>query len=319
MNPVLLLFLLPVLTGLLLLLVTRSERRQQFVQQRLTKITTEPDDGEPAPLSLIRKLHNAPLAIFQLPRKLATLFNTAFEAAGNRVGLLHLLIAGLISAIIVIVFASRLMAVNPVLLVPLGLTAGTAGAFLLLRISQASYRARFLNVFPDALDLIRRAVRAGLPVNEALAVAGREIADPVGSELRRALDQMQIGVHMNDALQEMADRIRVPDFRFLVVALALQQKTGGSLAETLGNLSGVIRARKALRQKAKSLSAEAKASATVLAILPFVVGGLMYVINRDLAMALLDNSRGRFMIGVAFLSLVTGLTTMAVIVRRALR
>ena len=318
MNSVLFLFLLPVLTGLLLFLVTQSERRQRFVQRRLTKMTTEPHDEEPE-VSLIRKLHGAPIAVFQLPRKVATLINTAFEAAGNRVGLLHLLITGLISAIIVIVFASRLLAVNPALLMPLGLIAGAAGAFLLLRIVQASYRSRFLDVFPDALDLIRRAVKAGLPVNEALAVAGREITDPVGSELRRTLDQVQIGVHMDHALQEMADRIRVPDFRFLVVALALQQKTGGSLAETLGNLGGVIRARKALRQKAKSLSAEAKASATVLAILPFVVGGLMYVINRDLAMALLDNSRGRFMIGVAFLSLVTGLITMAVIVRRALR
>jgi len=124
---------------------------------------------------------------------------------------------------------------------------------------------------------------------------------------------------MNDALQETADRIRVADFRFLVVALVLQQRTGGSLAETLGNLSGVIRARKALRQKARALTAEAKASAAVLAILPFVVGGLMFVLNHDLAMTLLDNSRGRFMVGVAFLSLVTGLTTMAVIVRRALR
>jgi Flp pilus assembly protein TadB len=318
MNPAFFL-LLPVLTGLLLVLVIRSERRQLFVQQRLTKITAEPDDAEPAPVSLVRKLHRAPTALFQLPRKLTTLFNTAFEAAGNRVGLLHLLIVGFFSAICAIGFCSRLLVVNAALLMPVGLIAGSGGAFLLLRISQAGYRRRFLDVFPDALDLVRRAVKAGLPVNEALAVAGREIADPVGSELRRTLDQVQIGVHMNDALQEMADRIRVSDFRFLVVALALQQKTGGSLAETLGNLSGVIRARKALRQKAKSLSAEAKASATVLAILPFVVGGLMYVINRDLAMALIATSRGRFMIGVAFLSLVTGLTTMAAIVRRALR
>jgi tight adherence protein B len=318
MNPVLLLFLLPLLTGPVLLLVTRSERHQQRVRQRLAKLTSE-IDSEPAPLSLVRELRRAPIAILQLPRKFATTFNTAFEASGNRVGLLHLLIAGSISAIIVIVFASRLLAVNPALLMPLGLIAGIAGASLTLRVAQARYRARFLDVFPDALDLIRRAVRAGLPVNEALAVAGREIIDPVGSELRRTLDQVQIGVHMNDALQETADRIRVPDFRFLIVALALQQRTGGSLAETLGNLSGVIRARKALRQKAKSLSAEAKASATVLAILPFVIGGLMYVINRDLAMALLDNSRGRFMVGVAFLSLVTGLTTMAMIVKRALR
>jgi tight adherence protein B len=317
MNPAFLL-LLPVLTGLVLLVVVRNDRRQQFVRQRLDKLTAGKGDEEPE-LSLVRRLHNAPAAIFQLPRKFHAMLNTAFEAAGNRVGLLHLLIAGLIAAILVIAFTSRLLALSSGLVMPLGLMAAAAGPVALLRLAQASYRKKFLDVFPDALDLIRRAVKAGLPVNEALAVAGREIADPVGSELRRALEQVQIGVHMNEALQETADRIRVADFRFLVVALILQQRTGGSLAETLANLSGVIRARKALRQKARALSAEAKASAAVLAILPFVVGGLMYVINRDLARALIEDPRGRFMVGVAFLSLVTGLTTMAVIVRRALR
>jgi tight adherence protein B len=313
-NPVYLL-LLPVLIGLVLLLLTRNERRQRFVHDRLTKLTTEQEKGE-SPLLLIR---SAPNAVFQLPRKLAAMLNTASEAAGNRIGLLHLLIAGLVSAIIVIVFAGRLLALTPNLVMPLGLMAAAAGPVVLLRLAQAGYRKKFLDAFPDALDLIRRAVKAGLPVNEALAVAGREIADPVGSEFRRTLEQVQVGIHMNDALQETANRIRIADFRFLVVALALQQRTGGSLAETLANLSGVIRARKALRQKAKSLSAEAKASASVLAILPFIVGGAMYVINRELAMTLLDNPRGRFMVGVAFLSLVTGLTTMAIIVRRALR
>jgi tight adherence protein B len=312
------LLLLPVLTGLVWLVVARSERRQQFVQQRLTKLTAE-DDSEPAPLSLVRKLRGAPIAIFQLPRKFTAMLSAAFEAAGNRIGLLHLLIAGLVSAIIVIAFASPVLALDPALVMPLGLMAAAAGPFVLLRLAQASFRKKFLEVFPDALDLIRRAVKAGLPVNEALAVAGREIADPVGSELRRVLEQVQIGVSMNDALQETADRIRIADFRFLVVALALQQKTGGSLAETLANLSGVIRARKALRQKARSLSAEAKASASILAVLPFIVGGAMYVLNRDLMQSLLIDPRGRFMVGVAFLSLVMGLSTMAIIVRRALR
>ena len=201
----------------------------------------------------------------------------------------------------------------------LGVVAAAAAPVVVLRMAQARYRSRFLNVFPDALDLVRRAVKAGLPVNEALVVAGREIGAPVGSELRRALDQVQVGVPMVDALQQTSDRIRVPDFRFLVVTLALQQGTGGSLAETLANLSAVIRARKALRLKARALSAEAKASAAVLAALPFVVGGAMYVMNRDLMSSLFVDPRGRFMIGVAFLSLVSGLTTMAVIVKRALR
>ena len=198
MNPVFL-FLLPVLTGLALLWVARRERRQQFVQQRLTGMTVDKGGTEPAPLSLVRKVQNTSYAVFQLPRKVNTLFNVAFEAAGNRVGLLHLLIAGLISAILVIVFCSHLLAVNPAFLMPLGLIAGAMGSFLLLRLAQARYRRLFLDIFPDALDLIRRAVKAGLPVNEALGVSGREIADPVGSEFRRTLEQVQIGVHMNDA------------------------------------------------------------------------------------------------------------------------
>lgn len=316
-NPIFLL-LLPVLTGLLLLRVIRTDRRQEFVQQRLAKLTADTDaEGDQSPL--IRKLHHAPIAIFQLPRKLAAMLSAAFEASGNRIGLLHLLIAGFISAIIIIAVAGRFLALNPGFVMPLGLMAAAAGPVALLRLAQASYRKKFLEVFPDALDLIRRAVKAGLPVNEALAVASREIADPVASEFRRTLDEVQIGVQMNDALQQTADRLRVADFRFLVVALALQQKTGGSLAETLANLSGVLRARKALRQKAKSLSAEAKASASVLAVLPFLVGGAMYVLNRGLMQSLFTDPRGRFMVGVAFLSLVIGLITMAVIVRRAIR
>jgi tight adherence protein B len=317
MHPAFLL-LLPVVTGLVWLLVARSERRQQFVQHRLTTLTVD-HDNEPAAMSLVRKLHNTPIAILQLPRKFATMLNAAFEAAGNRIGLLHLLIAGLFSALIVIAFAGRLLDLDPGLVITLGFMTAAAGPVVLLRLAQANYRKRFLEVFPDGLDLIRRAVKAGLPVNEALAVAAREIADPVGAEFRRTLDEVQIGVQMNDALQGTAERIRIADFRFLVVALVLQQRTGGSLAETLANLSGIIRARKALRQKAKSLSAEAKASASILAVLPFLVAGAMYVLNRDLMQSLLTDPRGRFMVAVAFLSLVTGLTTMAVIVRKALR
>jgi tight adherence protein B len=194
-----------------------------------------------------------------------------------------------------------------------------AAPVALLHSAQSRYKNHFLDVFPDALDLVGRGVRAGSPVNEALATAGREIADPVGGELRRALDQVQIGVQMIDALSQIADRVRAADFRFMVVALALQAKTGGSLAETLANLSGVIRARKNLRLKAKALTAEAKASAMILAVLPFLVGGYMCVINRDFGLTLWVDPRGRFMLGVAFLSLLGGLTTMYVMVKRALR
>ena len=184
---------------------------------------------------------------------------------------------------------------------------------------QSRFRNKFLDVFPDALDLIGRAVRAGLPVFDAMEVAAREIRAPVGLEFQRTLDEVRIGVEIVEALQHTADRIRVPDFRFYAVALALQRRTGGSLAETLANLSNIIRRRKEVRLKARALSAELKASATVLAILPFLVGAILFFLNRELMSILFVDPRGRFMMGLAFLSLGTGIAVMALIIKRTLR
>jgi tight adherence protein B len=313
-NQLLLVLLaLPVLSGLVLLRVKLNERRRQFARERLDAMTVSTTDTAPR-LSLVRAS-----SVFQLPNEFGARLATAFAATGNRVGLLYLLIAGFVTAIIAIVFASALLALNLTLVMLFAATAAGVVPVLLLWLAQSRYRNKFLAVFADALDLIARGVRAGLPVNEAVAVAGREIADPVGRELRRALEQVQIGVPMIDALEQVSDRVRAADFRFMVVALALQAKTGGSLGETLTNLSGVIRARKALRLKARSLMAEAKASAGVLAVLPFVVGGAMFFLSNDMAMMLWADPRGRFILGIAFISLLTGLSTMYVIVKRALR
>jgi tight adherence protein B len=142
---------------------------------------------------------------------------------------------------------------------------------------------------------------------------------PVGNEFRRTLDEVHIGVEIDEALQHTADRIRVPDFRFYVVALALQRRTGGSIAETLANLSNVIRRRKELRQRARALTAEAKASAAVLGLLPFVVGGLLCLLNGQLMSILFVDSRGRFVLGLAILSVLTGVVVMIAIIKRSLR
>jgi tight adherence protein B len=268
--------------------------------------------------SLRRELQRV-ASFMMLPERFRKKLDAEFEAAGNRIGPLHLGLAALIAAVIVAAFTTYILDLSTTLVSLSSLIAAIIMPVVFLHVAQSRYQRRFLDVFPDALDLVRRGIRSGLPVNESLAVAGREIADPVGKELRRALDQVQVGVTMNDALEETADRLRIADFRFFVVALTLQQKTGGSLAETLANLGGVIRARKALRLKARALTAEAKMSAFVLAALPFVVGGAMYVMNADLARPMFVDPRGRFMMGLAFMSLLTGLTAMYVLVRRAIR
>jgi tight adherence protein B len=171
--------------------------------------------------------------------------------------------------------------------------------------------------FPDALDLIVRAVRSGLPAPEAIELVTHEVRPPVATEFRKILDELRIGTGIDEALQRAADRIRVPDFRFFAVSLLLQRQTGGGIAETLSNLSGIIRQRKALRMKARALTAEAQASAAIIATAPFGVG--LFVINRDLIAVLFIDPRGRFMLGIAVASLLTGIAVMRALIKKNLR
>ena len=127
---------------------------------------------------------------------------------------------------------------------------------------------------------------------------------------------MRIGVEMEDALQHTADRIRVPDFRFFVVCLVLQRRTGGGLADTLSNLSTLIRQRRAVRLRARALTAETKASAVVVAMMPLIAGAGLFLINRQLMSTLLVDPRGRFMLGVALFSLFLGIGMMIIIIRK---
>jgi tight adherence protein B len=253
-----------------------------------------------------------------LPALLLARLDPALAAAGNRIGLLHLAATGII-AVSMVGLVTALVQLRPALAIALA-GAGAVGApALLLRLSQSRHQRQFLDIFPDALDLIVRAVRAGLPAPEAIELAAREVGAPVGSEFRRMLDEMRIGVEMEDALQDAADRIRVPDFRFFVVSLLLQRRTGGGIAETLSNLSIIIRQRKALRLKARALTAEATASATVVATLPFFAGVGLFLINRELMSVLFVDPRGRQMLGIACLGLLFGIAAMKAIIKSCLR
>ncbi len=308
-----------VLIGAALFASMRADRRRESRQQRLRAVVaTGPSEDAPT-LSLRLPLTRAGIRDLFLLSKLWVRLEAAFAAAGNRIGLPHLAVTGVAAAGLTVLFAEKIMGFNPALVVLLGIAAAVTAPARLLRLFQSRYQNKFLDPFPDALDLMCRAVRAGLPVFEAMEVASREVIAPVGTELERTLEELRIGVDIDEALQRTADRIRVPDFRFFVVALKLQRRTGGGLAETLATLSNIIRRRKEIRLKARALSAESKASATVLALLPFAVGGLLFFLNPSLMSVLLDDPRGRFMMGMALLSLAIGVSVMAAIIRRSLR
>ena len=133
--------------------------------------------------------------------------------------------------------------------------------------------------FPDAIELMVRGLRSGLPITETLGIVGTEIQGPVGVEFRMVTDKMKIGRTMEAALQDTADRLGTPEFQFFVITLAIQRETGGNLAETLSNLADVLRKRAQMKLKIRAMSSESKASAYIIGALPFVVFGLVYMIN----------------------------------------
>ncbi len=146
---------------------------------------------------------------------------------------------------------------------------------------------QFIERFPDATDLLVRGLRSGLPISETLGAVALEIPGPVGVEFKQVIERVRIGKTMEQALQETADVIDLPEFQFFVITLAIQRETGGNLAETLGNLSEVLRKRAQMKLKVKALSSEAKASAWIVGCLPFAVFILMYLSSPEYVSAFL--------------------------------
>lgn len=174
---------------------------------------------------------------------------------------------------------------------------------------------KFGALLPDALDLIVRGIRSGLPVAEAINTIGMEVEDPVGIEFRQVSDQMRIGVNMDEALWSAARRLQIPEFNFLVISMAIQQETGGNLAEILEKLADMVRRREQMRLKIKAMSSEARASAMIIGSLPFVMAGVLFVVNPGYIDKLFTDPRGWLMIGGGLASLTVGLGVMAKMVR----
>ncbi|MBK8373538.1 type II secretion system F family protein [Sphingorhabdus sp.] len=139
---------------------------------------------------------------------------------------------------------------------------------------------QFTTSFPDAIDLLVRGLRSGLPVSETLNVVAKEIPGPVGEEFRMVTEKIRIGKSMEDALQDTADRLGTAEFQFFVITLAIQRETGGNLSETLSNLSDVLRKRAQMKLKIRAMSSESKASAYIIGSLPFFVFGMVWNVNQ---------------------------------------
>ncbi len=157
----------------------------------------------------------------------------------------------------------------------------------------------FLRLFPDAIDLIVRGLRSGLPVSESLKLVTEEVPEPVGSVFGNIANTMKLGVSLEKALQETAKKLNMTEFNFFTTSIILQRETGGNLSEILNNLSEVLRNRFMMRMKIRAMSSEARASAYIIGALPFVVFAAVSVISPDYMRPLFEDYRGNICLGIA--------------------
>jgi tight adherence protein B len=150
----------------------------------------------------------------------------------------------------------------------------------------------FLNDFADAIDVMVRGLKSGLPVNDALKVIASEMAPPVGPEFLGVIEGQRVGISIDQGIERMYERVPLAEVNFLSIVIMIQQKTGGNLAEALNNLSRVLRDRKKLKAKIQAVSQEAKASALIVGSLPFFIMGGMLLVNPELPRPAVRN-RGR--------------------------
>jgi tight adherence protein B len=314
--------LIGVMSGITMLLVVaafaggssrRFARRLNDVAVRKSSTAASRD---PAARSLTRRDSNTPGLdrIFRLvPRREALVERLQKTGREISVGQYMLVTLGLM-----VFLTIAIMIFFRLTLFPSFLFGAALGAFIPHYIVGRMGRkrvARFIGLFPEAIDLMVRALRAGLPVTEAIINAGQEIGDPVGAEFRGIEAGMRLGRDLDSLLWDIAKRISAPEFRFFIIALSVQRETGGNLAETLNNLSEVLRRRRAMRAKARAMASEARASTMILGSLPILVSIILSITSPTYIAPLFTDVRGLILVGVAVSMLLTGIGVMVKMAR----
>jgi tight adherence protein B len=230
---------------------------------------------------------------------------------GRSISLGRYLMASAFAGITGGVIVHALMAPPPILTLAAAIMAGVGLPYLIVGQLGSRRINRFTNLFPDAIDLIQRGLKSGLPPSESFRTVANEMADPVGVEFQKIADGLRVGQTPEQVLWEAAKRLDTPEFKFFVISLSIQRETGGNLIETLGNLSNVLRSRRQLKLKVRAMSAEARASAMIIGSLPFVMYAILRVLSPNYVAALTGDPRGIIMTCAGLFSITVGVLVMA--------
>jgi tight adherence protein B len=169
---------------------------------------------------------------------------------------------------------------------------------------------KFVNIFPNAMDIIVRGIKAGLPLGDCLRVIASETQEPVRSEFRLIIETQQLGLPISEAVERLPHRVPIPEANFFAIVIAIQAKAGGNLSEALGNLSRVLRERKKMRGKITAMAMEAKASAVIIGIVPFVVTFLLYLSAPAYISLLWTTTHGKIITAIALSWMSIGMAMM---------
>lgn len=213
-------------------------------------------------------------------------------------------LAAITAALCIVTRQSPLVIVMAVFVVGLGLPRWVLG-FLAAR-----RRKKFTENFANAIDVVVRSVKSGLPTGEALRIVAREAPNPVGSEFTTLVEGMKVGVTLEQGMKRMLDSMPTPEVGFFAIVMTIQAKSGGNLSEALGNLAGVLRDRKRLQGKIKAMSSEAKASAMIIGALPPGVMAIVYITTPKYMALLFTTRPGNLMLAVCVIWMSVGIMVM---------
>jgi tight adherence protein B len=322
-NPTVIILLAAAVVGGLVMLLLNSLanapelRRVKNRLERAKGLAAQSSSGAAGTVSVTNKLSASPmleaLAARFLPHP--ALLRERLEKTGRRISLGHYLAICVATGLGATILRMLILDLPILLSVLYGIVTGLGLPHLGIKFLIARRLRGFTDQFPESIDFITRGLKSGLPVAESMRQVGAEFSGPVGEEFRFISDRIKLGQPLDEALWAVAKRIDTPEYKFFVISLSVQRETGGNLSETLENLAEILRKRRQLKLKIKALSSEAKASAMIIGSLPFIMLGLLMLVNEAYMMQLFIDPRGNILLGIASMFLIVGTAVMIKMVR----
>ncbi len=237
------------------------------------------------------------------------------EKTGLKITIAEYFLITLVLMTVITLSSHILYGLSLTLAVPIGVTSGLILPHWIFGYLGNRRVNKFMKNFPEAIDLLCRGLRAGLPITESIVTVGSDSPNPIGIEFKGVADAVRMGRTVEEGLWDISKRIDVPDFKFLIIAISIQRETGGNLAETLGGLADTLRKRRQIKMKVKAMSSEARASAWIIGSLPFIMFVLMWLVNAEYVGGLITDPRGIYLIGAGLTSIAFGVGVMAKMVK----